>query len=775
MTYAKFTDDGVLDWTSEVPQEGLVAVELPLVGAGEEIRLIDGKVNIVRETPFVNDNEAEKIFEEALDQQYENAYFFAFKYLKMAFEDLKIKELPDQKIDSVSVLIPCYGKAMWVKDAVQSVLSQTKRADEIHVLLMDEASQAMKEELEALGENVVCEARERMDVCTARNYLAKECKSEYFCFLDADDILESDFIEKTTRAAADFIFTSFGNLSFGRKQELENQFPPFSGNLTGVFRKQAFFDLGGLDPAFAECGREDTDFILTVAESGKRVRLEKETRYYIRREEADSTWLSSSFIYSDAFQKARGKSAKMLIEKHRSLFLKYFHIEYDTKSVLFFRYIESGEKEHLFFNLMTEPAFRHKISNTFLSTSLIDKFHRKNYLEAALFTGDFTDWEFVNCDPSEEQKEAIVNYCKGRRFDVLFLCEPVNGNTETIGDILYGTDKALIHKTVSYTGKTGKAFRAYLYENYFCVHFSFFESEERKFIASWDDIKYLANLSDGKGISALSCFGVDEYISKYGRPYGDQMVSFSLNKECNRNCPYCTQAIGRPYPHYSDDEIYERFDTLLTYIEKLTDYNVAPTFVGGEPTLWSDYLIQKILKRLKDYSRIVVATNRDKKDSAWENDPRVLFYTHIVDWQNAGKLEKDLNELFMIVITHEDIPYLESFMRANQGMHININAYCGDDKKFLLTDEDRQKIAELEKRYPKVDDQIGRELAYATSYTTEEKRELCCSITSWAADCTYMTISPCCGWGQSFFPYKDFIGQRPDIQNCKNCNTYLRF
>ena len=45
-----------------------------------------------------------------------------------------------EKSGGVSVLIPCYGKSLYVKEAVESCLNQTMKAEKVIVLLMDDDS-----------------------------------------------------------------------------------------------------------------------------------------------------------------------------------------------------------------------------------------------------------------------------------------------------------------------------------------------------------------------------------------------------------------------------------------------------------------------------------------------------------------------------------------------------------------------------------------------------------------------------------------------------------
>ena len=773
MIYAKFTDEGVLDWTSEVPQEGLAAMDLPAAGEGDEIRLEkDGTVSLIRAgEPGEFLQEVESVISEAL-MNLEAASFF------WALHNLMIEEKTEEgSIGAVSVLIPCYGKAAFVKETVQSAAAQTKPAEEIRVLLMDEASQAMQAELEALGKNVVCETHEQMDVVSARNYLAKKCKSEYFVFLDADDLLDSDFLEKACGFRSDFIAGACGFVFDGEKHAAPDF---FYGNLTGVFRRDAFLDLGGLDAAFSECGREDTEFLLRAIFSGKSFRVEKSARYWIRRDRQNLEWKASSFTESDIFQNTQKTAVRMLLEKHRIGFPGKTRAAIKKDDILSQRYVEDGNLCHLYYSLKDSNFFRLKVCERLFQQDVFScgMFPGRSFSAAPIFTGDFSQWRFLNCKPSAGQLAFIKERFMGRRFDVLFLSLPLDGKRPCFADLFRGTDKAMVHRSFAFSETSGSNFRIEAYRNFFCVHAPVFLEETTVYSSiaedlTWDDVRTLVPDGAESNLQILTHFDKAAYRQTYGRPYM-QMITFELNKECNRDCAYCTQARGRPFPHYDDEEIFSRFDKMLSHLEKITDGKISPQIMGGEPTLWSGALIEKILERLSDYPQVVVVTNHDKKDSAWERSPKVIFYTHLVDWEGMGKLPPAKNEGFMIVVTKQNLPFLEDFIRANAGQQINIDAYIGEDESLALSDEDRKIIAEIEAKYPAVDGAILASVR--TGYKSIVAPEECVGKANiWRADCTSMTVCPCCGRDQKVIPYAEFTGQLPCLEDCGDCAVLYRF
>lgn len=176
-----------------------------------------------------------------------------------------------EKSGGVSVLIPCYGKSLYVKEAVESCLNQTMKAEKIIVLLMDDDSIAMKDELESLDDTVKCIVHERMNVCKARNYLVDKCETEHFIFLDADDLLFHEFIDTVWKEKANVVFTNLKH-KIDDEYYADNQIRDYGAynalkqNPTALWSKTVFTDIGKFDEYFS-VGCEDTDLIIRLLKS----------------------------------------------------------------------------------------------------------------------------------------------------------------------------------------------------------------------------------------------------------------------------------------------------------------------------------------------------------------------------------------------------------------------------------------------------------------------------------------------------------------------------
>jgi len=250
-----------------------------------------------------------------------------------------------------------------------------------------------------------------------------------------------------------------------------------------------------------------------------------------------------------------------------------------------------------------------------------------------------------------------------------------------------------------------------------------------------------------------------------------QRVTFILNKKCNAHCPFCIQHSMKGLEDLPDDEIFSNFIKCIDHIEGITNINVQ--LMGGEPTLWSPYLIHKIQDRLEKYERYMIFTNGADKNSEWYKDKKALFLWHVTDWDDVRVLEWKDNEQPKIVVTHKNIDRLEEFLEVNYRLNrergITISP-CVESGELTATPEDIIRIAEL---------QVKTESRYKNMVLLAEClkrgnmgnwRQACKRFeTTWNVDCQTMTVEPCCGnnYERKLYPLEEFTGQKPE--DCGNC------
>ncbi len=96
--------------------------------------------------------------------------------------------------NGVDVLIPCYKHSNFIIETVKSCLNQSVEPNNIIVLLMDDESKKLKQNLVELDSSIICIDSDRKFPSEARNYLFTFSKSSHIIFLDADDKFEDFYI-----------------------------------------------------------------------------------------------------------------------------------------------------------------------------------------------------------------------------------------------------------------------------------------------------------------------------------------------------------------------------------------------------------------------------------------------------------------------------------------------------------------------------------------------------------------------------------------------------
>ena len=133
---------------------------------------------------------------------------------------------------SIAVVIPCHDHGKYLGEAIESVLSQTVRPDEI--LVVDDASSddtaevARRYESSGVGYRRV----EFRSVYRSRREGLAETRSELLCFLDADDVLPLDFLEQGLPLFdRPDVGIAYPDLEFFGEQQGRRSFPEFDRGL----------------------------------------------------------------------------------------------------------------------------------------------------------------------------------------------------------------------------------------------------------------------------------------------------------------------------------------------------------------------------------------------------------------------------------------------------------------------------------------------------------------------------------------------------------------
>jgi glycosyltransferase involved in cell wall biosynthesis len=182
----------------------------------------------------------------------------------------------------VSVVIPCYGQAEYLTEAVESVVGQTFADWEI--VIVDDGS---RDDTDTVAATLIAAHPDRRirrlgqanaGLAAARNAGIAASTGQYILPLDADDVLMPEMLAKTVAlldaeprlAIAYTDQRQFGAVSRVVRTadwdtDLQRRRNLFAA--TALFRREVWDAVGGYDPAMRR-GYEDWDFWLGAAERG---------------------------------------------------------------------------------------------------------------------------------------------------------------------------------------------------------------------------------------------------------------------------------------------------------------------------------------------------------------------------------------------------------------------------------------------------------------------------------------------------------------------------
>ena len=179
---------------------------------------------------------------------------------------------------SISIIIPCYNHGKYLPDCIESILSQSLKADEI--IVVDDGS--TEDIAQVIADHFYPHPigyirQENKGLAGARNTGIRNAKSEYIMVLDADDMLRPDSLKEMMQLAEPDKVVQAGLMYFGTQNAVLRPEPTnlnrlLKGNTVycnSVFPRKAWVESGGYDESeIMRLGLEDWDFWIRVAEKG---------------------------------------------------------------------------------------------------------------------------------------------------------------------------------------------------------------------------------------------------------------------------------------------------------------------------------------------------------------------------------------------------------------------------------------------------------------------------------------------------------------------------
>lgn len=213
----------------------------------------------------------------------------------------------------ITIGIPCYNQAEFLEDAIESAYGQTVPAHEI-IVVNDGSTDASGEiaerykfsHLPGIESPVKVIHQVNKGLASARNTVIMNTTGSHVLFLDSDDILKENAIEKFTSAInqynADIIAPSFEEFGLRERQVILGGFTMDDlkvANRLGyfsLFKKSVLQEVGGYNPKMI-WGFEDYDLSFDLFKRGKTVAVLQDVlvRYRVR----ENSMLTESNKHSD--------------------------------------------------------------------------------------------------------------------------------------------------------------------------------------------------------------------------------------------------------------------------------------------------------------------------------------------------------------------------------------------------------------------------------------------------------------------------------------------
>jgi glycosyltransferase involved in cell wall biosynthesis len=187
----------------------------------------------------------------------------------------------------ISVIIPTYNRASYLKEALESVLAQNYWADrppvgDFELLVVDDGStDRTREVVGQFGGRVSYHFQAHVGVSSARNLGLRLAKGDYVGFLDSDDLWKREKIQVQMSLFKAFpqamvCYTEEVWIRNGRHLNPANKHRKYSGWIfdkvlplcllslsSALFRREVFEEIGNFDETLPAC--EDYDFGIRLA------------------------------------------------------------------------------------------------------------------------------------------------------------------------------------------------------------------------------------------------------------------------------------------------------------------------------------------------------------------------------------------------------------------------------------------------------------------------------------------------------------------------------
>jgi glycosyltransferase involved in cell wall biosynthesis len=208
------------------------------------------------------------------------------KKIKKSKEGISIKSKEAKSFRKVSVLMPVFNREKYVVEAILSVLKQTYTNFNF-LIYDDDSTDNSKNIIKSLAIRdkriVLLEGNKNVGVAEARNILLRECKTEFACWQDSDDLSNMYRLENQIKFISQFLLVKTNCMAFNALSDPYIEEEPKA--IPAVFNSlpSTMFPVDSLvfyDKAL-KLGGEDVDWERRMLK-GRRIYALPEVLYYYR-------------------------------------------------------------------------------------------------------------------------------------------------------------------------------------------------------------------------------------------------------------------------------------------------------------------------------------------------------------------------------------------------------------------------------------------------------------------------------------------------------------
>ena len=343
---------------------------------------------------------------------------------------------------TTTVVIPCYNDGSFIQETLDSLNAQTCKT--LEIIIVDDAS-TDKETLEILKhlqeENLTVLFLEKNGgPAVARNKGISSAKGKYILPVDADDIIDSTYIEKAQKILDGnlnigivYCDAAFFGDKTGQWELPEYAFPEILvGNMifaTALYRKSNWEKVNGYNENMRE-GNEDYDFWLSLLDLGVDVYKIPETLFYYRIKASSRTTQLSEDNSKEL------DTYEQIFHNHKALYLKNIRVFFEELKKRQVQFIENDAmlhkrlqyKDQEIKNLHKQLAESH-MQLTELHTKLYETGDELTYARSVI---EFRDEQLQSLLLKNRVKKLIKTISPIHKHQEKMLTTPKRKNTNTI-------------------------------------------------------------------------------------------------------------------------------------------------------------------------------------------------------------------------------------------------------------------------------------------------------------------------------------------------------